>query len=129
MVLRLLILVCHLIWYSQSYNSTGLSQCFLFLWSFAVYMVNPFLRPWTPRKKKRKAMKEPHLKTWQERLLNNRYTSLDFFRWFWTPMNIAIVMKYANGGELFEHICSAGRFREDDVSLTFIDETIYIVHI
>lgn len=74
-------------------------------------------------------MKEPHLKTWQERLLNNRHTSLDFFRWFWTPMNIAIVMKYANGGELFEHICSAGRFREDDVSLTFIDETIYIVHI
>ncbi|CAN6838595.1 unnamed protein product [Brassica oleracea] len=43
-------------------------------------------------------------------------------------MNIAIVMEYATGGELFEHICSAGRFREDDVSLTFIDETLYIVH-
>ena len=37
-------------------------------------------------------------------------------------------MEYATGGELFEHICSAGRFREDDVSLTFIDETLYIVH-
>ena len=73
-------------------------------------------------------MQEPHLKTWQQRLLTNSHTSLDFFRWFWTPMNIAIVMEYATGGELFEHICSAGRFREDDVSLTFVDETLYIVH-
>ena len=35
-------------------------------------------------------------------------------------------MEYTTGGELFEHICSARRFREDDVSLIFIDKTLYI---
>jgi len=32
-----------------------------------------------------------------------------------TPTHLAIVMEYASGGELFERICSAGRFSEDEV--------------
>jgi len=32
-----------------------------------------------------------------------------------TPTHLAIVMEYAAGGELFEKICSAGRFSEDEV--------------
>ncbi|KAG6529274.1 hypothetical protein ZIOFF_011471 [Zingiber officinale] len=39
-----------------------------------------------------------------------------------TPTHLAIVMEYAAGGELFERICLAGRFSEDEVgylSLSF----------
>jgi hypothetical protein len=32
-----------------------------------------------------------------------------------TPTHLAIVMEYAAGGELFERICGAGRFSEDEV--------------
>lgn len=32
-----------------------------------------------------------------------------------TPTHLAIVMEYAAGGELFERICAAGRFSEDEV--------------
>ena len=32
-----------------------------------------------------------------------------------TPTHLAIVMEYAAGGELYERICNAGRFREDEV--------------
>ena len=32
-----------------------------------------------------------------------------------TPTQLAIVMEYAAGGELFARICSAGRFSEDEV--------------
>jgi serine/threonine protein kinase len=32
-----------------------------------------------------------------------------------TPTHLAIVMEYASGGELFERICTAGRFSEDEV--------------
>ncbi|KAK2991469.1 hypothetical protein RJ640_016504 [Escallonia rubra] len=32
-----------------------------------------------------------------------------------TPTHLAIVMEYASGGELFERICNAGRFSEDEV--------------
>ena len=35
-----------------------------------------------------------------------------------TPTHLAIVMEYAAGGELFERICSAGRFSEDEVTLS-----------
>ena len=33
-----------------------------------------------------------------------------------TPTHLAIVMEYAAGGELFDRICSAGRFSEDEVA-------------
>lgn len=36
-----------------------------------------------------------------------------------TPTHLAIVMEYAAGGELFERICNAGRFSEDEVSCVF----------
>ncbi|CAF2152813.1 hypothetical protein BRARA_A02503 [Brassica rapa] len=36
-----------------------------------------------------------------------------------TPTHIAIVMEYAAGGELFERICSAGRFSEDEARYFF----------
>ena len=32
-----------------------------------------------------------------------------------TPSHLAIVMEYAAGGELYERICNAGRFSEDEV--------------
>lgn len=35
-----------------------------------------------------------------------------------TPTHLAIVMEYAAGGELFERICNAGRFSEDEVNIT-----------
>ncbi|MCO5609532.1 hypothetical protein L7F22_063760 [Adiantum nelumboides] len=36
-----------------------------------------------------------------------------------TPSHIAIVMEYAAGGELFERICNAGRFSEDEARFYF----------
>ncbi|XP_011649203.1 serine/threonine-protein kinase SRK2E isoform X2 [Cucumis sativus] len=36
-----------------------------------------------------------------------------------TPTHIAIVMEYASGGELFERICNAGRFSEDEARFFF----------
>ncbi|KAE8720592.1 Serine/threonine-protein kinase SAPK2 [Hibiscus syriacus] len=33
-----------------------------------------------------------------------------------TPTHLAIVMEYAAGGELFERICNAGRFSEDEIA-------------
>eukprot|EP00250_Pteridium_aquilinum_P002663 c12886_g1_i1 orf=407-1489(-) len=38
---------------------------------------------------------------------------------FLTPTHLAIVMEYAAGGELFERICKAGRFREDEARFFF----------
>lgn len=43
--------------------------------------------------------------------------SFFFLQVLLTPTHLAIVMEYAAGGELFERICSAGRFSEDEVSL------------
>jgi len=42
---------------------------------------------------------------------------LSILQVFVTPTHLAIVMEYAAGGELFERICSAGRFSEDEVLL------------
>ncbi|KAJ9177210.1 hypothetical protein P3X46_012449 [Hevea brasiliensis] len=36
-----------------------------------------------------------------------------------TPTHLAIVMEYASGGELFEKICNAGRFSEDEARFFF----------
>lgn len=36
-----------------------------------------------------------------------------------TPTHLAIVMEYADGGELFARICNAGRFREDEARFFF----------
>ncbi|XP_050205454.1 serine/threonine-protein kinase SAPK7-like [Mercurialis annua] len=36
-----------------------------------------------------------------------------------TPTHLSIVMEYAAGGELFERICSAGRFSEDEARYFF----------
>lgn len=36
-----------------------------------------------------------------------------------TPTHLGIVMEYAAGGELFERICSAGRFSEDEARFFF----------
>ncbi|KAK8957520.1 Serine/threonine-protein kinase SAPK10 [Platanthera zijinensis] len=36
-----------------------------------------------------------------------------------TPTHLAIVMEYASGGELFERICNAGRFCEDEARFFF----------
>ncbi|XP_066391244.1 serine/threonine-protein kinase SAPK2 isoform X2 [Miscanthus floridulus] len=36
-----------------------------------------------------------------------------------TPTHLAIVMEYAGGGELFERICKAGRFSEDEARFFF----------
>jgi serine/threonine-protein kinase SRK2 len=35
-----------------------------------------------------------------------------------TKTHLAIVMEYASGGELFNRICNAGRFSEDEVPAT-----------
>ena len=40
---------------------------------------------------------------------------VDFLQVLLTPTHLAIVMEYAAGGELFERICNAGRFSEDEV--------------
>jgi len=38
-----------------------------------------------------------------------------------TPTHLAIVMEYAAGGELFDRICSAGRFSEDEVIIRLLE--------
>ncbi|KAL6491807.1 Serine/threonine-protein kinase srk2a [Orobanche gracilis] len=47
-----------------------------------------------------------------------------------TPTHLAIVMEYAAGGELFERICNAGRFSEDEAryffSSSFLESTTVI---
>ncbi|MBA0618421.1 hypothetical protein Godav_027774, partial [Gossypium davidsonii] len=41
----------------------------------------------------------------------------NFLQVLLTPTHLAIVMEYAAGGELFERICNAGRFGEDESSV------------
>lgn len=42
-----------------------------------------------------------------------------------TPTHLVIVMEYAAGGELFERICNAGRFSEDEVILLLQDSSCF----
>lgn len=51
------------------------------------------------------SLKHPNIITFKEVLL--------------TPTHLAIVMEYAAGGELFERICNAGRFKEDEARFFF----------
>ena len=46
-----------------------------------------------------------------------------------TPTHLAIAMEYAAGGELFERICSAGRFSEDEVWLLQICNRLLLTRI
>ncbi|KAH9664519.1 serine/threonine-protein kinase SAPK2 [Citrus sinensis] len=57
----------------------------------------------------------------QREIMNHRALKhpniIRFKEVFLTPTELAIVMEYAAGGELFERICSAGRFSEDESSV------------
>ncbi|KAH9712909.1 serine/threonine-protein kinase SAPK1 [Citrus sinensis] len=54
----------------------------------------------------------------QREIMNHRALKhpniIRFKEVFLTPTELAIVMEYAAGGELFERICNAGRFSEDE---------------
>ncbi|KAH7566876.1 hypothetical protein JRO89_XS08G0247700 [Xanthoceras sorbifolium] len=54
----------------------------------------------------------------QREIMNHRSLKhpniIRFKEVFLTPTHLAIVMEYAAGGELFERICNAGRFSEDE---------------
>uniref|UniRef100_M1BBR8 Serine/threonine-protein kinase SAPK1 n=1 Tax=Solanum tuberosum TaxID=4113 RepID=M1BBR8_SOLTU len=57
----------------------------------------------------------------QREIMNHRSLKhpniIRFKEVFLTPTHLAIVMEYAAGGELFERICNAGRFSEDESSV------------
>ncbi|CAM8906914.1 unnamed protein product [Rhodiola kirilowii] len=48
-----------------------------------------------------------------------RHPNIIRFKEVLTPTHLAIVMEYAAGGELFERICNAGRFSEDEARYFF----------
>ncbi|XP_044484498.1 serine/threonine-protein kinase SAPK2-like [Mangifera indica] len=59
----------------------------------------------------------------QREIMNHRALKhpniIRFKEVFITPTHLAIVMEYAAGGELFERICTAGRFSEDEARYFF----------
>ncbi|KAG8641027.1 hypothetical protein MANES_13G096300v8 [Manihot esculenta] len=59
----------------------------------------------------------------QREIMNHRSLKhpniIRFKEVFLTPTHLAIVMEYAAGGELFERICNAGRFSEDETRFFF----------
>ncbi|XP_065876051.1 serine/threonine-protein kinase SAPK1 [Euphorbia lathyris] len=59
----------------------------------------------------------------QREIMNHRSLQhpniIRFKEVFLTPTHLAIVMEYAAGGELFERICTAGRFTEDEARFFF----------
>ncbi|KAH9712904.1 serine/threonine-protein kinase SAPK1 [Citrus sinensis] len=59
----------------------------------------------------------------QREIMNHRALKhpniIRFKEVFLTPTELAIVMEYAAGGELFERICNAGRFSEDEARYFF----------
>ncbi|KAL8151916.1 hypothetical protein V2J09_021724 [Rumex salicifolius] len=60
----------------------------------------------------------------QREIMNHRALKhpniIRFKEVFLTPTHLAIVMEYAAGGELFERICTAGRFSEDEAKYFFL---------
>ncbi|XP_019446038.1 PREDICTED: serine/threonine-protein kinase SAPK3-like [Lupinus angustifolius] len=59
----------------------------------------------------------------QREIINHRSLKhpniIRFKEVFLTPSHLAIVLEYASGGELFERICTAGRFSEDEARYFF----------
>ncbi|XP_059286344.1 serine/threonine-protein kinase SAPK2-like [Lycium ferocissimum] len=59
----------------------------------------------------------------QREIMNHRSLShpniIRFKEVLLTPTHLAIVMEYAAGGELFQRICNAGRFNEDEARFFF----------
>ncbi|XP_050205383.1 serine/threonine-protein kinase SAPK1 [Mercurialis annua] len=59
----------------------------------------------------------------QREIMNHRSLKhpniIRFKEVFLTPTHLAIVMEYAAGGELFERICNAGKFSEDEARFFF----------
>ncbi|KAM5575607.1 serine/threonine-protein kinase SAPK2-like [Rosa sericea] len=59
----------------------------------------------------------------QEEIMNHRSLKhpniVQFKEVLLTPTHLAIVMEYAAGGELYERICKAGRFRENEARFFF----------
>lgn len=59
----------------------------------------------------------------QREIMNHRSLKhpniIKFKEVFLTPTHLAILMEYADGGELFERICTAGRFSEDEARYYF----------
>ncbi|CAH9117298.1 unnamed protein product [Cuscuta epithymum] len=59
----------------------------------------------------------------QREIMNHRSLKhpniIKFKEVFLTPTHLAIVMEYASGGELFDRICTAGRFSEDEARFFF----------
>ncbi|XP_010540806.1 PREDICTED: serine/threonine-protein kinase SAPK3-like [Tarenaya hassleriana] len=59
----------------------------------------------------------------QREIINHRSlvheNIIKFTKVFLTPTHLAIVMEYAAGGELFDRICTAGRFSEDEARYFF----------
>ncbi|KAL8475140.1 hypothetical protein ACS0TY_031534 [Phlomoides rotata] len=59
----------------------------------------------------------------QREIMNHRSLKhpniIRFKEVFLTPTHLAIMMEYAAGGELFERICNAGRFSEDEARFFF----------
>ncbi|XP_009632003.1 serine/threonine-protein kinase SAPK2-like isoform X3 [Nicotiana tomentosiformis] len=59
----------------------------------------------------------------QREIMNHRSLShpniIRFKEVLLTPTHLAIVMEYAAGGELFQRICKAGRFNEDEARFFF----------
>ncbi|KAL6178982.1 hypothetical protein ACLB2K_050498 [Fragaria x ananassa] len=51
--------------------------------------------------------------------INQKFTPIQNLQVVLTPTHLAIVMEYAAGGELFERICNAGRFSEDEARYFF----------
>ncbi|XP_064964647.1 serine/threonine-protein kinase SAPK3-like isoform X1 [Musa acuminata AAA Group] len=64
-----------------------------------------------------KSLRHPNIVRFKELIQN--VCLRDILQVVLTPTHLAIVMEYAAGGELFERICSAGRFSEDEARYFF----------